>query len=62
MKGGLTMKGTMTLKIVAAPNTKAQVLIEKTDAEMPIREMRTFQEMVVSMEDTINKLNGYKEG
>ena len=56
------MKGTMTLKIVAAPNTKTQVLIEKADAEMPIKEMRTFQEMVVSMEDTINKLNGYKEG
>ena len=51
----------MTLKIVAAPNTKTQILIEKADAEMLIREMRTFQEMVVSMEDTINKLNGYKE-
>lgn len=30
------MKGTMTLKIVATPNTKKQVLIEKIDAEMPI--------------------------
>ena len=55
------MKGTMTLKIVAAPNTKTQVFIEKTDAKMPITEMETIQEMVVSIEDTINKLNGYKE-
>lgn len=55
------MKGTMTLKIVAAPNTKTQVLIEKTDAEMPIGEIEIIQEMVASMKDTINKLNGYKE-
>lgn len=55
------MKGVMTLKIVAAPGTKTQVLIEKTDAEMNITEMRAFKDMVVSMEETINKVNGYKE-
>lgn len=55
------MKGTMTLKIVAAPGTKTQILIEKTDAEMNITEMRAFKDMVVSMEETINKVNGYKE-
>ena len=51
----------MTLKIVAAPGTKTQILIEKTDAKMNITEMRTFKDMVVSMEETINKVNGYKE-
>lgn len=55
------MKGTMTLKIVAAPKMKTQVLIEKTDAQMPIREMRTFKEMVEYMEKTIDELNDYSE-
>lgn len=54
------MKGIMTLKIVAAPGTKTQVLIEKTNAEMNITEMQAFKDMVVSMEETINKVNGYK--
>lgn len=55
------MKGNITLKIVAAPNTKTQVLIEKTDAQMPISEMRIFKNIVESMEETIDKLNGYSE-
>ena len=54
------MKGTITLKIEAAPNTKTRVLIEKTDAQMPITEMGTFHDMVVSIEETIDKLNNYK--
>lgn len=55
------MKGTITLKIVAAPNTKTQVLIEKTNVQMPISEMRIFKNIVESMEETIDKLNGYSE-
>lgn len=55
------MDGTITLKIVAAPNKKTEILIEKTDIKMPASEMRTFNKMIESVEETIDLLNGYSE-
>ncbi len=53
------MKGTITLKIIAAPDTETAVLIEKMDAEMPITECSILNDIVLNITNTINGLNGY---
>ena len=53
------MKGTITLKIIAAPNTATEVLIEKMNAEMPLVESGKLYNLVSSIKDTIDGLNGY---
>lgn len=53
------MKGTITLKINAAPNTATEVLIEKMNAEMSLVESGKLYNLVSSIKDTIDDLNGY---
>ena len=53
------MKGTITLKIIAAPNTATEVLIEKMNAEMPLVESGKLSNLVSSIKDTIDGINGY---
>lgn len=53
------MKGTITLKIIAAPNTATEVLIEKTNVEMPLVESGKLNNLVSNIKDTIDGLNGY---
>ena len=55
------MKGTITLKIVAAPNTKTEVLVEHTDAVMPAREIKTFEKIVEYIQTEIDRLNNAKD-
>lgn len=53
------MKGTITLKIIAAPNTATEVLIEKMNAEMPLVESGKLYNLVSIIKDTIDGINGY---
>lgn len=53
------MKGTITLKIIAAPNIATEVLIEKTNVEMPLVESGALNNLVLNIKDTIDALNGY---
>ena len=53
------MKGTITLKIIAAPDTATEVLIEKTNVEMPLVESGKLNNLVSNIKDTIDTLNGY---
>ena len=53
------MKGTITLKIIASPNTATEVLIEKMNAEMPLVESGKLYNLVSNIKDTIDGLNGY---
>ena len=53
------MKGTIMLKIIAAPNTATEVLIEKMNAEMPLVESGKLHNLVSNIKDTIDGLNGY---
>ena len=53
------MKGTIMLKIIAAPNTATEVLIEKMNAEMPLIESGKLYNLVSNIKDIIDGINGY---